>query len=135
MVIKHEHQLELWTNDRMVSKYRVALGRGGLASKLKAGDNLVPEGTYYVVSHNAHSQFHNALRLSYPNSKDREIAQTMGVDPGGDIMIHGIRNGLGWVGSFQSLFDWTKGCIAMTDAEIDMVAREVPDGTIVEIRP
>ena len=135
LVTKHEHKLELLDDGRVIATYHVALGRGGLGPKLQAGDNKVPEGTYLVVSHNAHSQFHNALRLSYPTPDQRVAAQRRGVDPGGDIMIHGIRNGLGWIGTFHTLVDWTKGCIALTDPQIDIVALEVADGTPVEIRP
>ena len=66
---------------------------------------------------------------------DRERARKVGVDPGGDIMIHGITNGLGWLGSVHRIIDWTNGCIAVTDAEMDEIWLLVPDGTPVEIRP
>jgi murein L,D-transpeptidase YafK len=135
IIIKHEHKLELYRGSLLTASYRVALGRGGAGQKERAGDNRVPEGTYRVISHNPHSQFHNALRLSYPTPEQQAVARAKGVDPGGDIMIHGIRNGLGWVGGLQTLVDWTKGCVALTDAQIDIVAREVADGTNVEILP
>ena len=72
--------------------------------------------------------------MSYANDADRERARKLGVDPGGDIMIHGIQNGLGWLGPLHRSLDWTDGCIAVTDAEIDEIYAAVPDGTPVEIR-
>jgi murein L,D-transpeptidase YafK len=81
------------------------------------------------------SQFHLALHLSYPNAKDRARAAKLGVSPGGDIMIHGLPNGYGWVGSKHLLRDWTDGCVAVTDQEIEEIWRLVPNGTTVEIKP
>ncbi|MEJ2660818.1 MAG: tetratricopeptide repeat protein [Desulfobacteraceae bacterium] len=86
-------------------------------------------------SRNRDSEYHLSLRISYPNDKDRKRAQDLGVSPGGDIMIHGIKNGLSWVGGFHTEIDWTEGCIAVTNKEIEEIARLVPDGTPVEIRP
>jgi murein L,D-transpeptidase YafK len=85
--------------------------------------------------HKADSDFHRALHLSYPKERDIDQAAARGVSPGGDIMIHGIRNGLGWIGAFHRRTDWTAGCIAVTDFEIEEIWRAVPDGTPVEIRP
>jgi len=74
-------------------------------------------------------------RGAYPNAADRALAHRRGVSPGGAIMLHGVRNGLGWLGRLQRWMDWTQGCIAVTDDEIDQIARAVPDGTPVGIRP
>ena len=91
------------------------------------------EGVYRIVGRNPHSAFHRALRVGYPTPEQVRQAQARGVDPGGDIMVHGIRNGLGWLGSLQRQVDWTKGCIAVTDGEIDEIWRLIPDGTPIEI--
>jgi len=134
LVIKHDHTLTLLRDGQPIKQYRVALGRGGLGPKQQAGDNKVPEGTYRIVSRNAHSTFYRALRVGYPTPQQAAAAHARGVDPGGDIMIHGIRNGLGWLGPAQRLVDWTKGCIAVTDPEMDEIWKAVPDGAPIEIR-
>jgi len=110
VVLKKEHKMELLCGDKIIKTYAVALGRGGLAPKQRQGDHLTPEGLYQIDHRNQNSSFYRALHLSYPNEVDRERARKLGVDPGGDIMIHGIRNGLGWLGPMQSMIDWTNGC-------------------------
>ena len=135
LVLKKEHKMELLSGEKIIKTYTVALGRGGLAPKEREGDHLTPEGLYRIDRRNSNSRFYRALHVSYPNEADREHASKLGVDPGGDIMIHGIRNGLGWLGSMQSMIDWTSGCIAVTDTEMDEIWNLVPDGTPVEIRP
>jgi len=135
LVIKHTHTLTLLRGGRPVRQYRVALGRGGLGPKKQAGDNRVPEGTYRIVGRNEHSAFYRALRVGYPTPSQLATARARGIDPGGDIMIHGIRNGLGWLGPAQRLVDWTKGCIAVTDPEMNEIWSAVPDGTPIQIRP
>src|SRR5215510_5281385 len=107
LVLKKEHKMELLSGDKIIKTYTVALGRGGLAPKQRQGDHLTPEGLYQIDRRNPNSRFYRALHVSYPNEADRERARKLGVDAGGDIMIHGIRNGLGWLGSMQSMIDWT----------------------------
>jgi murein L,D-transpeptidase YafK len=135
LVLKKEHKMELFSGETIIKTYTVALGRGGLAPKQRQGDLLTPEGLYQIDRRNKNSRFYRALHVSYPNGVDRERARKLGVDPGGDIMIHGITNGLGWLGSVHRMIDWTNGCIAVTDTEIDEIWLLVPDGTPVEIRP
>ena len=135
LVVKHAHTLTLLRDGQPIKQYSVALGRGGLGPKQQAGDNRVPEGIYRIVSRNPHSAFYRALRVGYPTQQQTAAAHARGIDPGGDIMIHGIRNGLGWVGPAHRIIDWTKGCIAVTDPEMDQVWNAVPDGTPIEIRP
>ena len=89
--------------------YKVALGRGGAGAKVREGDNRVPEGVYPVVARNERSAFHRALRIGYPNAAQVVEAQRAGVRPGGDVMIHGLRNGLGWIGALHRTADWTRG--------------------------
>ena len=86
-------------------------------------------------SRNPQSRFHLSIHISYPNAVDVEAARRAGVRPGGAIMIHGIQNGLGWIGRFHRFWDWTDGCIAVTNSEIEEIWRAVPDGTPIEIRP
>jgi murein L,D-transpeptidase YafK len=133
VVEKHAHTLTLYRQGKALKTYRVALGRGGTGAKVQAGDNRVPEGVYRIVGRNAHSAFHRALKVGYPTPDQVRQAQARGVNPGGDIMVHGIRNGLGWIGTLQRQVDWTKGCVAVTDSEIEEIWRVVPDGTPIEI--
>ncbi len=88
-----------------------------------------------MEARNPASRYHRALRLSYPNADDVARARALGVTPGGDVMIHGLPNGQGWVGSAHRASDWTFGCVALTDAEIDEIWATVPVGTPVRIVP
>lgn len=135
LVLKKEHSLQLLDGEKVIKTYKVVLGRGGLAPKQRQGDHRTPEGLYEIDYRNKSSRFHLALHISYPNQVDRERARKLGVNPGGDIMIHGITNGLGWLGSMHRIIDWTDGCIAVTDGEIEEIWSMVPDATPVEIRP
>jgi len=135
LVLKTEHKLILLDSaNNVIRSYSVAIGRGGLEPKQVQGDHKTPEGLYRVDRRKRDSRFHRALHVSYPNDADRERAQVLGAAPGGDIMIHGIQNGLGWLGPLHRVVDWTDGCIAVTDAEIEEIWSAVPDGTPVEIR-
>jgi len=135
LVLKKEHKLLLLSGDRIVKAYSVALGSGGLAPKQRQGDDKTPEGLYWIDSRNPASRFHLALHISYPDQSDKEQARKRGVSPGGDIMIHGLGNEFKSLGQKHYLYDWTAGCIAVTDSEIEEIWRLVPDGTPVEIRP
>lgn len=135
VVEKAAHRMVLFRHGKAVQVYVVALGRGGAGPKEHAGDNKVPEGRYRIVGRNAHSAFHRSLRIGYPTPRQVADAARGGIDPGGDVMIHGIRNGLGWLGGLHRTLDWTRGCIAVTDAEIEQIWRAVPDGTTIIIRP
>ena len=135
VVLKTEHELLLLdAANNIIRRYSVAIGRGGLEPKQVQGDHKTPEGLYVVDRHKRDSRFHRALHVSYPNDADRERARRLGSEPGGDIMIHGIQNGLGWLGPLHRIVDWTDGCIAVTDSEIEEIWSAVPDGTPVEIR-
>ena len=127
--------MQLFSGETVIKTYTVALGRGGLAPKQRQGDHLTPQGLYQIDRRNQDSRFYLALHISYPNEIDRERARKLGVSPGGDIMIHGITDGLGWLGSTHHMIDWTNGCIAVTDAEMDEIWLLVPIGTPIEIRP
>lgn len=99
------------------------------------GDRKTPEGVYVIDRRKPNSRYHRALHISYPNAEDRRRAEQRGVSPGGDIMIHGLPNGMGAIGSLHLKRDWTLGCIAMTNQEIDELWQAVPNGTLVEIVP
>lgn len=135
LVEKHRHLMQLFSRGKIVKEYAIALGRGGSGPKSVAGDNKVPEGTYRITGRNPRSAFHLSLRIGYPNEQQRRTAKQFNVDPGGDVMIHGIRKGFGWLGAWHRKLDWTRGCIAVTDGEIEEVWSVVADGTVVEIRP
>ncbi len=135
LILKKDHVLELLADGKVLRTYKVALGRGGLAPKEREGDGCTPEGHYIIDARNEHSAYHRALHVSYPNAEDRKRAAKLGVAPGGDIMIHGIKNGFGWIGAAHRMYDWTLGCIAVTDQEIEEIWNLVPVGTPVEIRP
>lgn len=135
LILKKDHLLELIAGGKVIRTYRVALGRGGLAPKQQEGDARTPEGHYTIDTRNASSHYYKALHISYPNAEDRSRAANLGVSPGGAIMIHGLPNGMGHIGSAHRLYDWTLGCVAVTDQEIDEIWTMVPVGTPVEIRP
>lgn len=136
LIDKSQRRLSLMSAGNALRTYRVALGRDPDGPKVQQGDNRTPEGRYLIDSRNPNSAFHRSLHISYPNPGDRARARAMGVSPGGDIMIHGMGNGLGWVTWLhRRLFDWTAGCVAVTNAEIEEIWTLVPDGTPVEIRP
>jgi murein L,D-transpeptidase YafK len=135
LILKKDHVMELVAGGKIIRTYKVALGQGGLAPKEREGDARTPEGHYVIDARYEHSAYHKALHVSYPDAADRKRAAKLGISPGGAIMIHGLPNGKGWVGGRHRLFDWTLGCIAVTDEEIDEVWTLVPVGTPVEIRP
>jgi murein L,D-transpeptidase YafK len=135
LILKKDHALELLAGGKVIRSYKVALGSGGLAPKERAGDARTPEGHYIIDSRNEHSAYHKALHVSYPNDEDRRRAAKLGVSPGGSIMIHGLPNGKGWIGAAHRMYDWTLGCVAVTDDEIEEIWKLAPVGTPVEIRP
>jgi len=134
IVIKSTHTMTLYADGKVLRVYHVWLGRGDGSAKQRQGDNETPEGIYTINGRNAHSAAHLSLHISYPNAADRQRARKLGVDPGGDIMIHGLPPGNDWIRPGQQLPDWTYGCIAVTDAEMDEVWKLVPNGTPIEIK-
>jgi len=135
LIEKKERLLTLFSRGKALKTYKIALGGNPNGPKERQGDNKTPEGTYVIDSRNKDSRYHLSLHISYPNEKDKKRAKQLGVSPGGDIMIHGIKNGFAWVGDLHTGVDWTKGCIAVTDEEIEEIDKLAPNGTIVEIRP
>lgn len=135
LIEKSARRLTLLESGRPVRSYRVALGGDPVGPKRREGDERTPVGLYEIDARNPNSAYHLSLRISYPNPQDRARAAAAGVDPGGMIMIHGIRNGLGWIGALHRFLDWTDGCIAVTNPEMDEIWDLVEVGTPVEIRP
>ncbi len=135
IVLKSQHSMTLLSHGRAIKVYKVALGKGSGGPKRKLGDHETPEGKYIIDSKNPKSRFHLALHVSYPNASDRMKAQAAGLPTGGDIMIHGVQKQFAWIGSLQHEVDWTDGCIAVTNPEIEEVSRLVLVGTPIEIKP
>jgi murein L,D-transpeptidase YafK len=135
MIEKEARKLTLLRGSIVIRNYRIALGNTPEGPKKCQGDGRTPEGHYIISGRNKNSQYHRSLHISYPNEADRIAAKNRKCSPGGDIFIHGLPNGYGWIGKAHTLHDWTLGCIAVTDKEIEEIWNLVPDGTAVEIRP
>jgi len=135
LVEKSVRRLTLLRNGTALKTYRVALGRVPAGAKEYEGDQRTPEGVYRIDFHKSDSDYHLALHVSYPEQPDIDRAAAQGFSAGSDIMIHGLPNGRGWIGRFHRRKDWTAGCIAVADFEIEEIYRVVPDGTSIEIRP
>ena|SRR5579864_142958 len=135
VVLKSERTMRLYTRDKLIREYRVALGGDTVGPKRQQGDHKTPEGNYTIDLRNQHSQFHLALRISYPDAHDRDWAREHHVDPGGAIMIHGLPPAFAYLGPLHRKTDWTDGCIAVTNQEIEEIWEMVPLGTRVEIKP
>jgi murein L,D-transpeptidase YafK len=134
LVEKSERKLSILRGGKVLKTYHVALGRNPIGAKEQEGDNKTPEGIYTIDYRNPKSDYHLALHISYPSAEDITRAAQRGVNAGFDIMIHGLPNGQDWIGAAHRQKDWTAGCIAVTDEEIDELYRVTPDGTTIEIR-
>jgi murein L,D-transpeptidase YafK len=135
LVLKKERALQLLSQGKVIKSYKVALGGDPVGPKTRQGDHRTPEGIYVLDSRNEHSQFHKSIHISYPSGRDRTAARAHGVSPGGDVFVHGLPNGYGWIGASHRAKDWTDGCIAVTNEEIEEIWKAVRDGTPIEIRP
>lgn len=135
LVLKHLHRLYLISGSTIVESFPVALGANPLGPKLRQGDHRTPEGTYMLDWRNPKSAFYRSIHISYPNESDRARARRGGYSPGGDIMIHGLPNGLGFIGADHTREDWTDGCIAVTNRQMDVIWKLVSDNTPIEVRP
>ncbi len=135
VVHKSSRRMLVYAHGAVLRSYVISLGRNPVGAKRREGDHRTPEGRYVIDHHNPYSAFHRSLHVSYPSAADAARARAAGYAPGGEIMIHGLRNGAGWLGRLHLVPDWTDGCIAVNDAEIDELYRIVPDGTPIVIRP
>jgi len=135
LVIKSVKRLYLMSEGKSFASFPVTFGREPKGHKEERGDERTPEGKYVLDSKNTASQFYKSIHVSYPNAQDRANAQRRGVDPGGDIMVHGQPNGWEWAAPVVQLFSWTDGCIALSNDNLDQVWTAVDPGTPIEIRP
>ena len=134
VVNKAQKQLLAYSKGQLLKTYNISL-RKPSGDKEFEGDKKTPEGVYFIDHKNPNSRYHKNLGISYPDQKDLEYAKQSGRSAGGDVKIHGLRNGLGFIGKFHRLFNWTLGCIAVTNEEMDELYNSVETGTRIEIRP
>ena len=135
VVDKHTRLLTAYAQGEAVRQYRIALGWAPEGHKQVEGDGKTPEGTYFVDGKNPNSRYYKNLGVSYPNAEDQTAAAALDASPGGDIKIHGLPNGYGNIGAAHLLRDWTHGCIALTNAEMDELFRAVVHNAEIDIRP
>lgn len=135
IITKSQRQMVLQKHGKVLKTYKVSLGKKPVGPKVRAGDLRTPEGVYVIDGRYAKSEYHMALHISYPNAADRDRARHLGVTPGGDILIHGLPIDKGSIAKVDPREDWTMGCVAVTDKEIEEIYQLVPNGTVVEIRP
>ena len=135
VILKSAHSMTLLNGSKVLKTYKVALGSRPVGPKQVEGDHKTPEGNYVIDAKNAHSQFHLSLHISYPSAADQQRARSLGARPGGAIMIHGLAAPFAYLGVLHRQTDWTDGCIAVTNAEIEEIWKLVPVGTRVEIHP
>jgi murein L,D-transpeptidase YafK len=135
IVSKSESRLYLERAGKRFASFKVAFGGDPHGHKLQEGDERTPEGEYVLDSKNPSSGYYKAIHISYPNAQDRAAAKVRGVSPGGQVMIHGQKNGLGWLAPIAQLFDWTDGCIALSNDDMKAVWKAVDVGTPIEINP
>lgn len=133
LVEKAARRLTVFRRGKVVRTYAMALGSQPISAKRIQGDGRTPEGIYRIDRRNPSSSYHLSLGVSYPHDEDRRRAAALGQSPGGDIFLHGQPNLL--PSGFMLEGDWTAGCIALSDAEIEELWRITPIGTEIEIRP
>jgi murein L,D-transpeptidase YafK len=135
VIEKSKRTMTLLSGKKVLKTYKVALGRVPVGPKRVEGDHKTPEGSYVIDAKNPHSLFHLALHISYPSAEDQQRARGLRVRPGGAIMIHGLPKAFAYLGALHRQSDWTDGCVAVTNAEIEEIWTLVPVGAKVEIRP
>lgn len=135
VVEKAKHTLTVYSFGIPVKTYQVALGPQPTGDKVRRGDGRTPEGLYHIDSRNPASKYHMSLHISYPDAAHIERARELGVAPGGDIMIHGLPPKYASIGAAHREYDWTEGCIAVTDREIEEIWQMVPNGAVIDIKP
>ena len=135
IVLKSKRKLQVWSGNIRLKNYTIALGRQPKGAKHFEGDDKTPEGIYKIDSKNPNSGYYKNLGISYPSDTDIKYAIQKGKKPGGLIKIHGVKNGKAYIGKFHKCFDWTHGCLALTNQEIDELYQNVKIGTIIEIKP
>ncbi|PUA27291.1 MAG: hypothetical protein B0W54_11865 [Cellvibrio sp. 79] len=132
-VDKSANKMYLLESEKVIKEYNIALGANPQEHKQQEGDERTPEGTYILDYKKEDSAFYRAMHISYPNQTDIENAKERGVSPGGLIMVHGQKNGFEWLEPISQQFNWTNGCIALTNKEMDEFMLLVADGTKIQI--
>ncbi len=132
-VDKSARTLQLLSDSKVIKSYHIALGGNPVGHKQQQGDKRTPTGSYTLDYKNEKSKFYRSIHVSYPNAADKARAKSRGVSPGGDIMIHGQKNGFGHLAAVNQQRDWTDGCIAVTDHEMDEIMDVVALGIPIEI--
>jgi len=135
IVYKDERKMMLMKNREVLKTYQISLGKTPVGPKEREVDKKTPEGQYVLDWRNPDSKYHLSIHISYPNDEDKRNAESKGVPPGGDIMIHGCPNGFGWNWKYYKVNDWTDGCIAVNNEEIEEIWNVVENGTEIEIYP
>lgn len=135
LVHKAERRLYLLSDDQTVRVYPISLGNAPVGHKLSEGDSRTPEGDYLLDWRLADSDFYKSIHISYPSPRDRELAEAWGLDPGGSIMIHGLPNNAGDLAFAYAGLDWTDGCIAVSNEDMDEIWELVENGTPIRINP
>ncbi|MBY7995749.1 L,D-transpeptidase family protein [Vibrio fluvialis] len=133
-VDKSKRRMYLIDDGQVIREFRIALGKSPKGHKQQEGDQRTPEGRYYLDFVTEHSHFYRSMHISYPNLRDKHHAETLGVDPGGEIKIHGLKTGYAGSPEFIQSFYWTNGCIAITNQEMDEFLSLVKIGTPIEIQ-
>ena len=133
LVLKSKRQLSVFSKGKLIKTYTISLGKSPVGAKQFQGDNKTPEGVYFINGRNAHSIAYKNLGISYPNQKD--VKNAKGKSAGGDIKIHGLMNNIWFVGNFHRFFDWTNGCIAVNNSEMEELFNAVSVGAKIEIKP
>ncbi len=133
LVLKSKRQLSVFSKGKLIKTYTISLGKSPKEAKQFQGDNKTPEGIYFINGRNAHSIAYKNLGISYPNQKD--VKNANGKSAGGDIKIHGLMNNFWFVGNFHRFFDWTNGCIAVNNSEMEELYNAVKVGAKIEIKP
>lgn len=133
VVYKSKHVLQAFSENKIVATYKIAIGKNAYGAKEYKGDQKTPEGLYTINDRNPNSGYHKNLGISYPNADDIKRARALGKPTGGDIKIHGLKNGEGYIGKFHRWQDWTNGCIALDNEAVDELYNHVPPGTPIEI--
>ncbi|OQY05568.1 MAG: hypothetical protein B6I20_01010 [Bacteroidetes bacterium 4572_117] len=134
IVLKSKRQLQVFSKNILVKTYKISLGRQPVGAKQFEGDNKTPEGHYVINDKNPNSGYYLNLGVSYPSVSDKKFAKSKGKSAGGLIKIHGLKNGRGYIGKFHRFFDWTHGCIALTNDEVEELFHNVDVGTAIEIK-
>jgi murein L,D-transpeptidase YafK len=135
VVEKSARLMTLFKDRKSIRTYKIALGRSPKGAKFRQGDRRTPEGFYTIDGRNSESRYHLSLHISYPNVRDLEIAGLLRVPAGNGIAIHGVSEDYEWMGRYHAALNWTDGCIAVTNEEIEELWSLVPDGTEVQIKP